>query len=121
MRVSLGVLLFAVAGAGLGCERRRELTPEMAEAQANFVFENRCATCHGSDGRGDGPAARALPVRPRDYTDAAWQRATTDAQIRTAIVGGGAALGKSTAMPANKDLDPAVVDALVRKIRAFGR
>jgi hypothetical protein len=44
----------------------------------------------------------------------------SDEQIRSAIVKGGAAVGKSAAMPANADLDPAVVDALVGIVRSFG-
>lgn len=120
MRALIAVLLCWI-GAGLGCEKRRELSPEQATAEAKAVYENRCATCHGEAGRGDGPAARALAVKPRDYTDAAWQAATSDAQIRATIVGGGAAVGKSAVMPSNKDLDPAVVDALVRQVRSFRR
>jgi mono/diheme cytochrome c family protein len=32
------------------------------------LFEMYCATCHGRDGRGNGPAAEALNVRPADLT-----------------------------------------------------
>ena len=91
-----------------------------AGARARDTFESRCATCHGATGRGDGAAARGLPVSPRNYTDVAWQRSVTDAQIRRVIVEGGAATGKSAAMPANRDLDPEVVDALVAIVRGFG-
>ncbi len=31
------------------------------------LFMAHCAACHGSRGRGDGPAAIALPVRPRNF------------------------------------------------------
>jgi high-affinity iron transporter len=33
------------------------------------VFQNACASCHGSTGRGDGPAARGLAPPPADLTD----------------------------------------------------
>jgi mono/diheme cytochrome c family protein len=115
------VLLASMAVmAAVGCSKPRDLSPEQARAEAREVFENRCATCHGEDGRGDGPAARALAVKPRDYTDSRWQQATSDEQIRTAIANGGPAIGKSNVMPANKDLDPRVIDALVRTVRSFG-
>lgn len=30
------------------------------------VFKNNCASCHGPEGRGDGPAGAALDPRPKD-------------------------------------------------------
>jgi len=32
------------------------------------LFAANCTDCHGADGRGDGPAARSLPLRPADLT-----------------------------------------------------
>src|SRR5579884_3969774 len=32
------------------------------------VYAANCALCHGVDGRGDGPAAAGLPIRPADLT-----------------------------------------------------
>ena len=32
------------------------------------LFETKCVTCHGPEGRGDGPAAKSLPVSPADLT-----------------------------------------------------
>jgi len=80
-----------------------------------------CVQCHGPDGRGGGPLARSMAVAPQDLTDPAWQQATDDATIAKAIVGGGAALGKSGAMPAHPSLSPAQVSALVDKIRGLRR
>ncbi len=34
------------------------------------LFPEHCAMCHGPDGRGDGPAAKGLPVPPADLTAA---------------------------------------------------
>lgn len=39
--------------------------------QARFgdvVYQLFCAACHGETGKGDGPAATALPTRPTDLT-----------------------------------------------------
>lgn len=90
--------------------------------EAKSAFETRCATCHGSTGKGDGPGAAALNPKPRNYTDKAWQKSVTDEQIKKTIVMGGAAVGKSPIMPASPDLDskPEQVDALVKLIRGFG-
>lgn len=91
------------------------------EAEARQLFEGRCSPCHGASGAGDGVAAAALNPRPRNFHDATWQSSVTDAQIENIIRVGGAAVGKSVAMPANPDLasKPAVVTALRALIRAF--
>jgi putative copper export protein/mono/diheme cytochrome c family protein len=33
------------------------------------VYDDNCALCHGATGRGDGPAAARLPIRPADLTE----------------------------------------------------
>ena len=89
---------------------------------AKEMFDSRCAACHGTSGRGDGPGAVALTPKPRNYTDRAWQSGVTDDQIKKTIIYGGAAVGKSPIMPANPDLEgkPEVVDGLVKIVRGFG-
>ena len=86
------------------------------------LFTTRCATCHGEKGHGDGPASAALNPKPRNYTDATWQKSVTDEQIKKTILYGGAAVGKSPIMPASPDLEsqPAVLDGLVKIVRSFG-
>ncbi len=95
--------------------------PPGPDSEARTIFSGRCSPCHGASGGGDGPAAVALNPHPRNFHDAAWQTATTDQQIETVIRQGGAAVGKSPAMPANPDLadKPAVVAALRTIIRGF--
>jgi mono/diheme cytochrome c family protein len=108
-----------VALASHGCAKKPRVPPEQ---RAREVFDSTCSTCHGDGGRGDGPAARALAVKPRDYTNRDWQHATTDDQIRAIIVKGGAGVGKSALMPATPQLadEAGVVDALVAIVRSFG-
>lgn len=93
-----------------------------AVAEAREVFNTRCTACHGSSGKGDGMAAAALNPKPRDMTDGAWQKSVTDDHVKKVIVEGGAAVGKSPLMAANPDLKdkPAVVEELVKIVRAFG-
>lgn len=33
------------------------------------LYDSMCASCHGTSGKGDGPAAGALPTPPADHTD----------------------------------------------------
>ncbi len=92
-----------------------------AAQEARTVYATRCVMCHGKTGLGDGPAAPSLNPKPRSYADAAWQKSVTDEELEKAIVGGGAAVGKSMLMPPNTDLKskPEVVRELVKLIRGF--
>jgi mono/diheme cytochrome c family protein len=117
------VIGVAALAALTGCSKKEgtasnaaAITPEVEE-----VFTTRCATCHGTDGTGSGPAAANLNPKPRNYTDSAWQASVTDDYLRNVIVKGGAANGKSPLMPPNPDLESksAVVDGLVAKVRSF--
>ncbi len=81
------------------------------------AYANRCAGCHGGDGKG----LAGLTPKPQDFTDEAFQAAVTDAELRKAILGGGGAVGKSVTMPASSDLGdtPEVVDGLISHVRSF--
>lgn len=92
-----------------------------ATAKAKEIFGQRCTPCHGPAGAGDGPASASLNPHPRNFTDKEWQKSVTDEHIEQIIKFGGAAVGKSPAMPGNPDLtDPAVISALRGVIRGFG-
>jgi mono/diheme cytochrome c family protein len=94
-----------------------------ARSQASDIFENRCSACHGMEGRGDGPAAASLKPKPADFHSPKWQKAITDDRIARAIVHGGGSVGVSKQMAPNPDLEdqPAVVAALVERIRKWGK
>ncbi len=105
-------------GGGAAAAASTTVTPE-ARAEAEEIFATRCAVCHGAQGRGDGPGSAGLNPQPRNFTDAAWQDSVDDAYIERIIQYGGAAVGKSPAMPNNPDLAsrPAVVAGLRQHIR----
>lgn len=89
--------------------------------EANELYQSLCFTCHGLTGHGDGPGAAALEPKPRSFIDAAWQDSVTDEHIRKVIVFGGAAVGKSPAMPPQPQLKGKtdVLEALTRIVRGF--
>jgi mono/diheme cytochrome c family protein len=91
--------------------------------QAKQMFATVCATCHGMDGSGNGPAAESLTTKPRNYTDPAWQASVTDDDLRKTILLGGQGVGKSPLMPGNPQLkdQPEVLDGLVKIIRGFAK
>lgn len=91
------------------------------QVQANTLYSNLCVTCHGTSGKGDGVAGKGLPVKPRDWTDAAWQASVTNEHLAKTIVEGGAAVGLSPLMPASPQIKgkDGVIAALVQKVRSF--
>lgn len=52
------------------------------------VYMAKCQACHGASGRGDGPAARALPKTPADFTARAFWVGRTDAKLTATISSG---------------------------------
>lgn len=88
---------------------------------ATELFGTRCMPCHGAGGAGDGPASAGLTPKPANFTSAEWQAKVTDEHIEKIIQYGGAAVGKSPAMPPNPDLmdKEGVVKALRAHIRSL--
>ncbi len=103
-------------------EEAVKVSPE-AQKEADSLFASLCSTCHGATGHGDGPAAAAFPVKPASFDTKEFQDRVSDEEMRKVIVDGGPAVGKSPLMPGNPSLKdkPEVVEALVQKIRSFGK
>ncbi len=103
---------------GAAADASTPLTPAQAARQR---FDTLCATCHGPNGDGNGPASAALNPKPRNFHDEKFQAEATDAALATVILGGGPAVGKSPLMPPNPDLAarPEVVAELVKIVRGF--
>lgn len=64
--------VFAFASGSAVAQSMRASSP--APKQGALTYKQYCATCHGVAGKGDGPAARALKVRPPDLTTLARRR-----------------------------------------------
>jgi mono/diheme cytochrome c family protein len=64
------VLTFAVAGAGKQTQPTAEeqFTPLIRSINGSDLFRAYCASCHGLDAKGTGPAARALKAEAPDLT-----------------------------------------------------
>lgn len=46
----------------------QEAAPPGDAAQGRALFQRHCATCHGSEARGNGPMASVLLIQPTDLT-----------------------------------------------------
>lgn len=83
-------------------------------ADGAAIYQAKCSTCHGKDGRGiPNWRAKGQP----DFTDAGWQKARSDAQIAETTKN-----GKGKFMPAFKaKLTDEEIAAVVARVRAFGK
>jgi mono/diheme cytochrome c family protein len=88
---------------------------------ARDVYRHYCQTCHGETGAGDGFNAFNLDPHPRDFSDPAFQK-KSDADIRDAILRGGAGVGLSPLMPPwGRTLGDRKIDDVVSYLRTFRR
>lgn len=67
--------------------------PEVAKdallTQGRLIYLGRCATCHGNDGRGDGPIAKDLVGPPvGNLTDKEWKHGDRPDQVLAVIARG---------------------------------
>lgn len=123
----LAMLLSAALAGTAACGRRAEADAHGAVASATprvdarDVFAERCAPCHGAEGRGDGAAAAECNPRPPDLSDRQRQARLTDDDLRRLILRGGKATGRSNVMPPNEDLATHAdqLAALVAKVRSL--
>ena len=91
-------LAFASAGVLASTHELRPGNTPVARGAA--VFSKYCALCHGSGGAGDGRAAAMQKVPPADLTVS-----TRPLSYKLQIVReGGAALGRSSSMPAWREV-----------------
>ncbi len=45
------------------------------------LYSKHCRSCHGNEGKGDGPKARNLDTDAGNFADAAWQESVTDGDL----------------------------------------
>jgi mono/diheme cytochrome c family protein len=61
-------MLAVCAGAAQAQTVKKEAIKPTSAADAKQMFDSYCAVCHGKDGKGGGPAAKALTKAPADLT-----------------------------------------------------
>lgn len=69
-------------------------------AKGKEIFQTNCATCHGPEGKGNGPAAAALNPKPRNLSDAEYMSTLSHEHLVKVITDGGQSVGKSPMMAA---------------------
>jgi len=107
MTGAIAVLLLcraAIAAEGQGPSKGKDL------------YDSRCAFCHGSGGKGDGPAGAALQPRPTNFTDPGFWKTTSNEMVRLIVVNG----KPGTAMvPFGQTLKSNEIDDVVAYLQTF--
>jgi mono/diheme cytochrome c family protein len=89
-------------------------------AEGKNLYATYCSACHGDQGKGDGAAARSLPVKPADHTNGVVMSQLSDKYLTDIITRGGSAVSKSGFMPAwGNSLNPKQVADIVAYVRSL--
>lgn len=108
----------------IGCNKEKEfsnievsVTTDNIEKGKSLYMVN-CASCHGSEGKGDGPASLMLNPKPRNHSDKSLMSKISDGRIFDVIKKGGVIVG-SPMMPASPQLKDDEVKSLIAFIRSI--
>lgn len=116
MATFAGLFAIAVVG-GLLIGKKRSTSGITTSAQSDtrgpFLYQGMCASCHGSEGRGDGVSAQNLKSAPRDFSLRPWKTLVDLPSIKKVIVEG----IPGTVMPGIKNaLSESDLDSLAKHV-----
>jgi mono/diheme cytochrome c family protein len=86
--LSLGAVTIAVAAQqkpAASATKNPVASSPSSIATGKKLYDSQCASCHGTDGKGDGKAGALLKPTPSDLTDGDWKHGQTDGDIFTVI------------------------------------
>lgn len=96
------------------------VAPPAAMLDGAALYIRWCAACHGVRGKGNGPNASMLPVKPAEHASRQAMEARSDDALYDTIAGGGAIMNRSPRMPAfGATLADGEIRALVAHIRTL--
>jgi mono/diheme cytochrome c family protein len=73
-------------------------TPEiLKEGKEIFLGRGTCFQCHGPEGKGDGGAAKVLPIQPRNFTNPKFSKVRTPGEMMWVLKNG--SMGQSGKVP----------------------
>jgi mono/diheme cytochrome c family protein len=97
-----------------------------AAAGKDLFVKTNCNSCHGLEGKGDGPVAAALDPKPRNYTVGDFKfdadkdgKVGTDEDLRLVIKNGAAPYGGSAMMMPNPTLADGDIQTIIVYIRSL--
>lgn len=97
-----------VLAAGAGARARA------AQQSPKAIFQSVCSTCHGPQGKGNGPAGAAFNPKPANFTDPAFWKTHPDSVLLHSITHG------KGMMPAfGGTYDHATIEALIKYLHVL--
>jgi mono/diheme cytochrome c family protein len=104
------IIAWTVAGLFLGVGLLG--TPSGSWAQdGKAIFSQKCAACHGEQGKGDGPLAKTFDPKPRDFCLPEFRQGDVDKKIADAVT-----KGKNQMIPV--DLKPDAIKAVTEYVKS---
>lgn len=114
MKLLVSMLSCTMLMLAVGCTSKSDRTSEDAvEVEPERVFARRCASCHGPEGKGDGPMSPTF-ANVSDLSDERVQKAHSDDDLKVIITKG------YKRMPPVRNLSNPELDALITHIRILG-
>lgn len=116
------LILLSAAVAFIACGKKSESPAPGAPAAAAGVSgetvynEKGCVTCHGAQGKGDGPVGAALKPKPRNFADATWKNGTDLASVIKSVSNGITGSGMAPYKGVLSDDEIKAVSEYVRKL-----
>ncbi|MCH7813621.1 MAG: cytochrome c [Planctomycetes bacterium] len=110
---------------GVSCRIPGAALAMPASEQGHQLYLAHCAACHGPTGRGNGPAAIALDVPPRDFRDEPFRYISTLNGVPTEedlrqTIRSGRHFGAMPARPNLRDVEVHLLAEYVREINRLG-
>ena len=120
MRFSLSLLVpFLLCATFSSTGMMRHAVAQGNRDAGEQLYQQRCAPCHGPDGKATTPTAQALNPKPRDHTDGTFMNQLSNEHLLKVIKQGGAAVGKSPIMPPQTDLNDKQIQDIIAFIRSL--
>ena len=114
-RVMVLLIFTACSSAGIALKA----TAQGSVDTGKQLYQQRCAPCHGPDGKANTPTAQALNPKPRDHTEGAYMNQLSNEHLFKVIKQGGTAVGKSPIMPPQADLSDKQVQDIIAFVRSL--
>lgn len=86
--LTLAALVTVAAVATVAAQQNPVKPTKESLAAGKTIFLQTCATCHGNEGKGDGPAAVALNPKPANFTAGTFKHGGSDAEVFKTITNG---------------------------------
>ncbi len=119
MKKSIILIIAGLTFIACGKKPEAEAAPAATAAVSGETLYNEkgCVTCHGAQGKGDGPVGAALKPKPRNFADAKWKNGTDLASVVNSISTGIAGSGMA---PYKGVLTDDEIKAVAEHVRKLG-